>query len=322
MLDGLDGHRVSVFDQAAPFPSPAAVDAATASCRAASADIVVGIGGGSAMDLAKAVAILCVHEGKALEFALRERQFHRKGLPFIAAPTTSGSSSEVTSGSALWDMDAKRHYGLGGPMMFPDVAIVDPELTTSMPGKLAAVTGMDAFTSAFESYWSTEAQPISDALDLAVIYTFANHLERSAIQGDLESRAACAMGATMAGMAYSNSRPNACHAVGGPLTLYWGVEHGQAVGITLTGFLEWSGPAIAHKLPALWEALGLDDMAGAVERIAQIMQRCGLETRLRGLGLSASDVDTLVERTHPDRLAPLPVAIDRDQLRSMLSAIL
>lgn len=321
VLDGLKGHEVTVYNDVRPFPSPSNVDAAVAECRGADAKLVVAIGGGSALDLAKAVAILTVHEGSALEYATGEREFTRKGLPFIAAPTTSGSSSEVTSGSALWDLEEKRHYGLGGPLMFPDVAIVDPDLAMSMPTTLAAVTGMDAFTSAFESYWNLESQPFSDALDLEVIRIFATNLERSAIQGDLESRAACAMAATMSGAAYSNSRPNACHAVGGPLTLHWGVEHGQSVGITLGGFLRHAAPAIDHKTDALWDALGVSDLDGAVERITQIMGRCGLETSLGGLGLAREDIDTIVEEAPWARIDPLPTPMGKGQLKEMLTSI-
>jgi alcohol dehydrogenase class IV len=321
VLDGLSDYKVTIFNDVRPFPSPANVDSAVEACKASNAKIVVAIGGGSAMDLAKAVAILAVHDGSALEYATNEREFSLKGLPFIAAPTTSGSSSEVTSGSALWDLEGKKHYGLSGPNMFPEVAIVDPDLTMSMTTSLAANTGMDAFTSAFESYWNRESNPISDAIDLDVIRTFATNLERSAIQGDMESRAACALAASMSGAAYSNSRPNACHAVGGPLTLYWGIEHGQAVGITLGGFLKHAAPAIAHKTNALWNALQVDDVDGAVRRITQIMSRCGLETTLSGLGLTKADIDTIVDNTIWARIDPLPAPMDRGQLKEMLTSI-
>ena len=226
LLDDLGESRVTLFDEAKPFPPPSLVDEALDRCRVAACDIVVAVGGGSAMDLAKAVAVLSAHEGGCVDYAERRKSIERAGLPFIAVPTTSGSSSEVTSGAALWDMEAKRSMGLSSPFMFPAVAIVDPELSMTMPKTLAAVTGMDAFTSAFESYWSLEAEPIADAIDLDVVRIFAKNLERSSIQGDLESRAACALGATMSGIAYSNSHPNVCHAVGSPLTLFWGTEHG------------------------------------------------------------------------------------------------
>ncbi|MCH7653517.1 MAG: iron-containing alcohol dehydrogenase, partial [Chloroflexi bacterium] len=193
VIAALGESRISLFDRTTPFPSPALVEEALKECREVEADIVVAIGGGSAMDLGKAVAILTAHDGEVIEYATRERQLERPGLPFVAVPTTSGSSSEVTSGSALWDLDAKRHMGLSSPMMFPTVALVDPELTMTMPKTLAAASGMDAFTSAFESYWSLESEPISDAIDLEVIRIFTQNLERSCIQGDLESRASCAL---------------------------------------------------------------------------------------------------------------------------------
>lgn len=321
VLKNLSEFQVTHYNDVVPFPSPSAVDRAVEACRAANADLVVAIGGGSALDLAKAVAILTVHDGPALEYATGERTFPGKGLPFVAAPTTSGSSSEVTSGSALWDLENKKHYGLGGPLMFPDVAIVDPELTLSMNTSLAALTGMDAFTSAFESYWNRESQPMSDTLDLEVIRIFASNLERSAVDGDIEYRSACALAATMSGAAYSNSRPNACHAVGGPLTLFWGIEHGQSVGITLGAFLRHAAPSISYKTTALWDALQVPDLDGAVEKITNIMSRCGLETTLSGLGLTTSDIDTIVDNVPISRIAPLPAPMTKSDLKNMLTSI-
>lgn len=313
--------KVTLHDKADPFPTPADADAAAAACRDAGANVVVSIGGGSALDLAKATAILATHDGTAKDYATRAARFERRGLPFVAVPTTSGSSSEVTSGSALWDWDTSSQFGLGDALMFPAVAIVDPRLAMSMSQTLAANTGMDAFTSAFESYWNVDAEPMSDALALEVIRMYSANLVRSAIQGDLESRAACALAATMSGVGYSNSTPNACHAVGSPLTLLWRVEHGQSVSITLSSFLRWCAPAIAHKMPALLAALGADDVTDACEKIERIIAACGLETRLSGLGIGADDIDTIVERTRWDRMAQLPRALDAEGLRGMLVGI-
>ena len=254
VVDSLGAGRVTLFDRVAEFPSPGMVVQALATCRRSSADAVVAIGGGSAMDVGKSVAILMTHGGDPEEYGSGQKKFHQRGLPFIAVPTTSGSSSEVTAGVALWDMEAKRPIRLSSPFMFPTVAIVDPRLSMSMPKILAAATGMDAFTSAFESYWSLKAEPMSDAIALEVIRILEANLERSCIQGDLESRSMCALAATMSGIGYSNSPPNVCHAIGSPLTLFWEVAHGQAVSVTLPTFLRWSAPAISHKLPALWSA--------------------------------------------------------------------
>ena len=322
VVDMLGRKRVTLFDRVTPFPSPELVDGAVALCRETSPDIIVSVGGGSAIDLAKAVAALVSHDGTAREYAQGVKDLRRRGLPFVAVPTTSGSSSEVTSGAALWDMNAREHMGLGSPLMFPDVAIVDPALAMTMPREVAAASGMDAFTSAFESYWSTEAQLLSDSLNLEVIRLFSRNLERSCNDGDRESRAACALAATMSGIAYSNSRPNVCHAVGSPLTLHWNVDHGQSVGLTLTTFLRSQAEAISHKLPALWDAMGVSDLEEAVQRLTGIMAGCGLETRLSPLGVDEDGFETLLEHTRWDRFSTLPRPLDREAVSHLLRRVL
>ena len=322
VLDDLGEARVTLFEEVTPFPSPELVDRALGECRAAAADVVVAIGGGSPLDLGKAVAILMAHEGTSVEYATGEKSLQRPGLPFIAVPTTSGSSSEVTSGSALWDLEGKRSMRLGSHLTFPKVAIVDPELTLSMPKLLAANSGMDAFTSAFEAYWSLQSEPLADAIELEVIRMYSANLERSCNEGDAESRSLCALAATMSGIAYSNSSPNACHIVGSPLTLFWGTEHGQAVGISLPCLLRWNAPAISHKLPALWDALGVSDLDGATARITQIIEGCGLETRLSALGVGTGDLDTILDNLHWDRLVTLPRKLEREDVRAMLEEMM
>ena len=322
VLDDLADFSVTLHDRANPFPSPDDADAAATHCRESGADVVVAIGGGSALDLAKAAAILATQDGTSRDYASGGATFQNAGLPFIAVPTTSGSSSEVTSGSALWDWDAKNHFGLSSPMMFPDVAIVDPKLAMTMNQNLAANTGMDAFTSAFESYWNVNSEPMSDALALEVIRIYSQNLVRSAIQGDMESRAACALGATMSGVGYSNSPPNACHGIGSPLTLFWNVEHGQAVGITLAPLLRWNARAIAHKMPALLAALGVEDTDAACAKITEIMERCGLHTRLSGLGVGREDIALIVEHSRWERLALMPNPMTEDELGETLAGIL
>ena len=322
VLADLADFSVTLHDRANPFPSPDDADAAARHCRESEADVVVAIGGGSALDLAKAAAILATQDGTSRDYMGGGVSFENEGIPFIAVPTTSGSSSEVTSGSALWDWDVKNHFGLSSPAMFPEVAIVDPKLAMTMDQNLAANTGMDAFTSAFESYWNVNSEPISDALALEVIRIYSQNLVRSAIQGDMESRAACALAATMSGVGYSNSPPNACHGIGSPLTLFWNVEHGQAVGVSLAPLLRWNAQAIAHKMPALLAALGVEDTDAACDKITEIMERCGLHTRLSGLGVGREDISLIVERSRWERLGFMPNPMTEDELAEMLVGIL
>lgn len=324
VLESLRGFRVTLWERASPFPSPSDADEAAAAMRAAGTDIAVAVGGGSALDLAKAAAILSVHEGAARDYspAGGARALTRPGPPFIAVPTTSGSSSEVTAGAALWDWDARQSFGLSSPMMFPTTAIVDPRLAMTMPQTLAANTGMDAFTSAFESYWHADAAPMSDALALAVVRAYSRSLIRSAIQGDLESRSACALAATMSGVGYANVPPNACHAVGSALTLGWRVEHGQSVALTLVPFLRRAAPAIAHKTPALLSAMEVESLDAACEKIERIIRAVGLETRLSGLGLGESDIPQAVETARWERIAHHPNPPTRAELGGILRGIL
>lgn len=315
--------RVTLFDRTPPFPSLATAEAALVACRQARAEAVVAIGGGSALDVGKLVAALATHEDPAADYAEGRRTLGRPGLPVVAVPTTSGSSSEVTPFVALWDMGARRSTHVASPHLLPRTAIVDPELALTMPREVAAATGLDALTSAVESYWSREAEPLSDALALEAIRLLARHLERSCVNGDPDARAACALGATVSGMAYSNSRPNACHAVGSPLTLHFGASHGQAVCVTLPAFLGWVAPAIPEKLPALWHALGVGGLEEATRALAGLVARCGLGTRLSQLGLAGDgDIETLVEHMRWDRVAPLPRPLGRDDARRLLRALL
>jgi alcohol dehydrogenase class IV len=184
------------------------------------------------------------------------------------------------------------------------------------------MTGMDAFTSAFESYWSLESEPIADAMDLEVIRLFNDYLETSCVEGTLESRSWCALAATISGIAYSNSHPNVCHAIGSPLTIFWNVAHGQAVGVTLPDFLKWTAPEISPKLPALWDALRVNNLEEATARILQIMERCGLQTQLHGLGVPSDGMETLLEHTRWDRVGVLPRSLGRDDLRVILEGLM
>ena len=121
---------------------------------------------------------------------------------------------------------------------------------------------------------------------------------------------------------YSNSRPNVCHAVGSPLTLFWNVAHGQSVGLTLTTFLRSQAEAISPKLPQLWEAMNVSGLEEAIQRLTDIMQACGLQTRLSGLGITEPDLDTLIDNINWDRLDTLPKSIGKGTAGPLLRRLL
>ena len=322
ILNDLSRFQVTHYGETLPFAPPEQVDVALEECRNRKATVVVGIGGGSVLDLAKLVAVLTANPGPSLDYGTGARKIQQRGLPYIAVPTTSGSSSEVTSAARVWQFDQRASFAVSHWSMFPTVAIVDPDLAQSMPQDLAAATGMDAFTSAFESYWATESQPMTDALALKVIRLYSENLEASCIQADPEARANCALAATISGVGYSNSRPNICHAFSQPLTLLNNVPHGQAVGISLGVCLNWNSQAIDHKLPALWEALGVDGLEEAVSRVDQIMHNCGMKTQLGDLGFGSGDLEEILDLVPWYRLGIIPREMSRTQAHSTLESLL
>ena len=322
VLSDLSRFQVTLYERVSPFPSSDQIDQAVEVCRRGGPDLVVAVGGGSAIDLAKLVAVLTANPGPSMEYGNTTRKIEKPGLPFIAVPTTSGSSSEVTSAAAIWDMDQKASYGVLNPLMFPDVALVDPDLAMSMPGVLAAATGMDAFTSAFESYWSLESQPMTDALALEVIRLYNRNLEASCRKGDRAARTNCSLAATISGVGYINSRPNVCHAFSRPLTLLWGIAHGQAVGVSLPACLGWNAPAISEKLPALWDALDVEGLEEAQEMLTNLMEKCGLHTRLGQMGVARDSLETFLDYLPWERLATVPRSMSRADAGSILEALL
>ena len=322
VLSGLGRFRVAHFDRTLPFPSPRLAEEALEACRSAAPDVIVGVGGGSALDLSKVVATLMTNPGLSLEPPIDSSQIDRPLLPFIAVPTTSGSSSEVTSAAALWDVDGKQAHAVVSPMTFPTVALVDPDLAMTMPAALAAATGIDAFTSAFESYWSINANPLTDSLALTAIRIYAQNLEASCQRGERAARINCSLAATVAGTGYTNCWPNICHGFSRALTLFWNVEHGQAVGVSLPECLGWNAEAVSHKLPALWDALGVRGLEAAQGRLTQILAACGLETRLGPLGVGSDDLDRILDHVQWEQMDVLPKPMAREDARGILESIL
>ena len=293
---GLSAHRIILFDRVPTNPSPEVTQQAIDLCRSNECNIVVAIGGGSPLDVGKITALLAPGPADLMSYLQDTKSIDFDGLPCIAVPTTSGSSSEVTPFAVTWDKEAGGRYPIAHPGLFPKVAIVDPNLAVSMPSDLAAVTGMDAFTSAFEAYWSNQAQPVSDVLALECISLYRENLELSCLQGSAESRAKCALAASLSGMAYSSARTTAPHAFGTPLSLHFGTVHGAAVGVTLPAFLHWNAPTLEGKLEALLKAMRCSSLQEASETLSGIMQHCGVNTRLGPLGVVAADLSRIASR--------------------------
>ena len=220
-------------------------------------------------------------------------------------------------------MEAKHKYSLEHPSMFPTAAIVDPELTESLPAYQTATSGIDALTQAIEAYWSRAAQPVSDIYALEAVRTIFDSLE-AACQGDAPgARVKMAQGSLLSGLAFSNTKTTVCHSLSYPMSAHFNVAHGQAVSITLAPFLVWNADAIAAKMPPLLDAMGVTHVDDAAERITRLIAAIGLATDLRSLGIREKDVDLILREGFTVGRAdnnPKPVA--EADARAVLRSIL
>ncbi|TDK96385.1 iron-containing alcohol dehydrogenase [Mycobacterium paragordonae] len=220
------GKTPALFDRTVADPTTASLTQGVAALLEHRADCVVGFGGGSPMDTAKALAVLAVQPGPMRRFKA-PNNYAGPALPIIAIPTTAGSGSEATQFTVISDSDTNEKMLCPGLSFLPVAAIVDFELTMTMPPRLTADTGVDALTHAVEAYVSRKANPISDGLALAAIRLIATHLKRAYLDGsDAPARAAMMAAATQAGMAFSNSSVALVHGMSRPIGAHFHVAHG------------------------------------------------------------------------------------------------
>jgi alcohol dehydrogenase class IV len=239
-------------------PAEPGLDALQACMDAAGdADSVIAIGGGSVLDIAKGAAALAGSGRTAREY-FEGAPVPDTGRPLIALPTTSGTGSEVTWVSVLVDKETRRKASIRGPGMMPAVAIVDPELTVTCPPTVTAYSGMDAFVQAVESFTSTGANAMTDALSLRAAQLTAAWLDTAVREpANREAREAMALGSMMAGMALNTSRLGLVHGLAHPLGAVTGAAHGLLCGLLMPPVMRFNRDVAASKYALLAEALGI-----------------------------------------------------------------
>lgn len=306
------------------------VEQALAVARSAGCDVVVGLGGGSAIDLAKAVAGLAPLGGTPSEY-FADRPVDGSSLPLVAVPTTSGTGAEVTKNAVLIDPDASVKASIRDDRWFPRWAVVDPELTISMPPDVTASSGSDALCQAIEAYTSIGAMPITDALAERAIAMIGRALQRAYEAGDdLAAREKMAYGSLLAGMALSNARLGAVHGMAHPLGVTYGLAHGLVCGLLLPYTMAYNAPEtpkyaqVARLLGVA--TLGMSDQdlrRAAVERVTEIMWAIGIPSRLAPLGVRPEDLDAIVEASlTSSSLRHNPRPLDAQDVRAILESAL
>ncbi len=292
--------------------------------RGASFDCVIGIGGGSAIDTAKMAAVILAGDAATLDDYIVSKKAFKKRLPLAAVPTTAGTGSEVTPYVSLSTQDRKK-ITVTDPQLFPDLALLDPLLTHTMPAPVSASTGMDALSQAIESFWSVHHTGLSDTHALRAVSLVTRHLETVVAKpGDAQARFAMALGSCESGLAIAQTATTAVHSVSYPITEHFGVPHGHACALTLAEFIRFNEPSMQDsRYDSLWKAMGVSSAFGAAEFVEGLMGKIGLERRLSKLGIDRKGMGVVLQNGfRPDRVKNNPRELTTEALKSMLMRIL
>ena len=327
------GRVVSVVRDVPADPSVDDVNDAIRRFRSDSPDLVIAVGGGSVIDLAKAVRTIGPFSSDAHPFLVGKRAIETSSIPLLAVPTTAGTGSEATR-YAVFTVDGEKRP-IGHPALLPEHVILDPELTYTLPPSVTASTGLDALAQAMESMWSTRSTDASYADARTALRLALDHLEAAVNRPDPESRAAMCTASHLAGHAIDVSATTAPHALSFHLTTEYGVPHGHAVALTLGPVLEYNagvGPNDCsdhrgrdHVRAAIDDVLGMMDVATPAEaraKLTDLVSVVGLESTLRGVGVESPDQrHTLAASASPIRLATNPRELDAESLTSLVDRI-
>lgn len=266
-----------------------------------SAEVIVAVGGGSVIDTAKVISAILTVERQP--FSLRSHlknsggELASSGIPIIAVPTTAGTGSEVTPFATVWDSVTRRKYSLTGANLFPQVALLDPQMTVSLPRTQTIMCGLDAISHAFESLWNRNATPITtmyatEALEIAIptLELLATDL------GNIYYRAEMLRASTLAGLAISNSRTALAHSMSYPLTMYYGVPHGLACSFTLPAILQFNSEVDDGRLYELALSLKFHSVDEMYEHVKQLFDVLGVKSMLAQYVRSVNQLEDLVQQ--------------------------
>lgn len=281
--------------------------------RKISPDIVIAVGGGSVMDMAKAINVLSQNEGIAREY-IEGREIIQRGKPLVAIPTTAGSGSEATHFAVAYVNGRK--YSLAHHSMAPDWAIADPEFTYRLPKSITAATGMDALSQAIESFWSLRATDESRRYAKEAVALALANLKKAVLHPDEAVREGMSRAAHLSGKAINISKTTASHAMSYPLTVHFGIPHGHAVALTLPKLIIFND----HK--EVTELLGAPDAKHAATVVETLMNDIGLSTRLRDFGVHSEDIPNLIEEMSVERAGNNPRPFKTKDAERILHSIL
>ena len=307
------GIDYEIYDGIKPNPTIENVTGGVEACKAAGADVIVAIGGGSPIDTSKAIATIITNpefaDVRSLEGLAPTKN---PCLPIIAVTTTSGTAAEVTINYVITDVEKNRKFVCVDPHDIPIVAIVDPDMSASMPTGLCASTGMDALVHAVEGYITKGAWELTDMLHLKAIEIIGRSL-RSAVAGDYAGREAMSLGQYIAGMGFSNVGLGIVHSMAHPLSAVYDIPHGKACAMLLTAVLKFNAPATGEKYREIARVMGvpnvdaMDEAAyrqAAIDVIQKLADDVGIPKSLSEAGVKREDIPFLAESAFNDACTP------------------
>ena len=307
------GIEYVIYDGIKPNPTIENVTAGVDACKAAGADVIVAVGGGSPIDTSKAIATIITNpefaDVRSLEGLAPTKN---PCLPIIAVTTTSGTAAEVTINYVITDVEKNRKFVCVDPHDIPIVAIIDPDMSASMPTGLCAATGMDALVHAVEGYITKGAWELTDMLHLKAIEIIGRSL-RSAVAGDYTGREAMSVGQYIAGMGFSNVGLGIVHSMAHPLSAVYDIPHGKACAMLLTAVLKFNAPETGEKYREIARVMGVADVdamdqetyrQAAIDVIQKLADDVGIPKSLSEAGVKREDIPFLAESAFNDACTP------------------
>jgi alcohol dehydrogenase class IV len=329
----LKGYKVYRYSNFSNNPNVKDIERGISLFRRFTFDLVIAVGGGSVIDTAKLLNFFIPNNQNPRQFVKNKTMKLYKNNPLIAVPTTSGSGSESTHFAVLYIDKIKQ--SIAHETILPDISIVDPKLTYSLPSKSTAISGMDALSQAIESYWSVNSNNLSKSYARKAIQVILRNLEGAVNTPSKETRYNMSLAAHLAGKAINITKTTAPHAVSYPLTVFFKIPHGHAVALTIGSFCTYNyevtekdindGRGYKYVRKAIGEIIkifGLNNIYDVKKKIRLLMKNIGLETRLEKLGIDAEEkVNKVVRNINPQRMKNNPRDISSPRLKKMLNSI-
>ena len=320
------GKIVEIFSDIRPNPTTDNVNDCVRLMREVDADFAVALGGGSPMDCCKAACAIVRGDDNIEPYHSLDKPISAKeAIPMIAVTTTSGTASEVTNISVLTDINKNLKQPMNDPAMYPKIAVIDPELTLTVPPQVTASTGLDVLSHAIESYWSTLNQPICSACSIYAARLVFEWLEKAYTEPEnLTAREKMAEASIVAGVAFSHPRTTGSHACSFPLTNIYGIPHGEACAFTLDYFVKFNAKHADSdgRLDALAKDCGFDSAYEMADEISVMKKRMGMRSRLSEIGCTSDEqIAELTKKSMSMLMKRNPIELSESDIGEMYNKL-